>query len=744
MEYQYLVITGKQVGDDKLINRHSLEILRAITIYSKVIIPLEYRQADDKEILILQFNLEIPNAPKNNILGEETVAIVTFNDNKQLPKVYALRRDFPQGLPHTNIGTESLPVDLCIFEEPFSELKHKWSGSFFLNRIKEWLELTAKNELHQDDQPLEPFLVTNGILILDLKEIKNAPYVVKRNSSTYLLYTEKRLREERMENYHKIYGKLFISKEIEHGRLNIAPTNLKSLSDLLETVGIDVSSLLNSALNEISEQKITNEQRQDIFSNFGTIIFVELCLKRNDKGEVEDHHIYCFKIDTSIGEIGEKASVLGRMNNLYGKLISTQFNINLCEDVNVETLSIHQDFTYDSTKYLNENPILQDKEYALIGAGALGSQFLVNITRQGFGKWTVFDNDMILPHNLTRHTLNRYDIGNNKAKSISHYINNIIYPNQDIVKGLEYNMLDSNNEDKVKTAITYSTAIIDISTSVGVERYLSNEFKDKRKFSSFLNPEGTDLVLLSEDLDNKFPLDLLEHQYYSELLSNEELHDHLGYDDKSKVRYARGCRDITSRIPQDNVALFSGILSKALKNNLKSADSAIEIWQLLNDLSVRKYSFPIIKWTNMKVGSWSIYFSDSLLSKVIKYRQSKLPNETGGIILGGVDKYYQKIYITDTILSPSDSIEKPTLYIRGIEGVAEKLENISDITNGSIYYLGEWHSHPDNCSVNMSNDDKILFQELIEEGKYRGEPSLMLIVGQKDFNLYIGNDQLTN
>ena len=157
-------------------------------------------------------------------------------------------------------------------------------------------------------------------------------------------------------------------------------------------------------------------------------------------------------------------------------------------------------------------------------------------------------------------------------------------------------------------------------------------------------------------------------------------------------------------------------------------------------LKISKINFLAVEWEYLVIGEWNVYITSAFLKKIIEHRKNKLPNETGGIILGGVDKYYKKIYVTDTILSPADSIEKPTLFIRGIDGVPDELGKLRLITHDFLYYLGEWHSHPNKCSINMSEEDKIQFAELLEEGENRGEPSLMLIMGDKGFNLFIGNN----
>ena len=88
-----------------------------------------------------------------------------------------------------------------------------------------------------------------------------------------------------------------------------------------------------------------------------------------------------------------------------------------------------------------------------------------------------------------------------------------------------------------------------------------------------------------------------------------------------------------------------------------------------------------------------------------------------------------KIYLVDTILSPEDSVERPECYIRGIIGLKDKLNTISRRSAGHLVYTGEWHSHPEGCSLNMSDYDKALFKNIEMEMSVLGYPPLILICG---------------
>jgi hypothetical protein len=121
-------------------------------------------------------------------------------------------------------------------------------------------------------------------------------------------------------------------------------------------------------------------------------------------------------------------------------------------------------------------------------------------------------------------------------------------------------------------------------------------------------------------------------------------------------------------------------------------------------------------------------------------RQERLPNETGGILLGVFDTQRERVYVVDFIPSPSDSQEWPTAYYRGVTGVPERLAQVSARTGRQVAYAGEWHSHPNGCPTLPSTDDQLVFAWLRQHRRFDGLPALMAIAGEHDTtSWYVGD-----
>jgi hypothetical protein len=125
-----------------------------------------------------------------------------------------------------------------------------------------------------------------------------------------------------------------------------------------------------------------------------------------------------------------------------------------------------------------------------------------------------------------------------------------------------------------------------------------------------------------------------------------------------------------------------------------------------------------------KVSSWTVCIDNALH----RFRRFRLPNETGGVLLGSYDMERKLLYIVDMLSSPPDSEEWPTSYKRGCIGLAQAVREIQDRTLMNLEYIGEWHSHPEGSGTGMSKIDDVAMKEIKGEMSKAGLPGLILII----------------
>ena len=123
-----------------------------------------------------------------------------------------------------------------------------------------------------------------------------------------------------------------------------------------------------------------------------------------------------------------------------------------------------------------------------------------------------------------------------------------------------------------------------------------------------------------------------------------------------------------------------------------------------------------------------------------RWRVSKLPKETGGLLIGSFDTSRKIIFLNDFIPAPIDSVENPTEFTRGKEGVLQTLDTIRERTIDRLRYIGEWHSHPAGAAATTSGKDLIAIAQLAGVMQRDGLPSVMLILGDSGYSLNLGHE----
>lgn len=384
-----------------------------------------------------------------------------------------------------------------------------------------------------------------------------------------------------------------------------------------------------------------------------------------------------------------------------------------------ELLVLNPAFTLSRERAANLNKITQklDHKILAIGAGALGSQVIINCSRAGYGNWIIVDKDYLLPHNLARNALYMPSIGYSKAHGIMSYSRQVL-GEEAIAEAIMADVLEPEAElEKLNEAYKEVETILDMSASLSIPKHLVFNVESKaRRISVFLNPSGTDLVILAEAHNREQRLDGLEMQYYQELIENKHLSRHLIVDG-GYHRYARSCSDLTNRIPNNYVSSHAATVSQMLPRIIERQESFMGIWSIdEQDMSVTSHQIAVSNTITPKISNhydaagWTIITNEKLIDQLVSWRQKKLPNETGGVLVGIYDFERKIIYVAQSINSPSNSIEQSGSYIRGIENLPEKLKIYSNQTSGIVEYIGEWHSHPDDFCPSPSSDDKKLFK----------------------------------
>ena len=684
------------------------------------------RSHDDTDSLCdeLELDFEVVGLPQHRLIPVRNIEPITiYISNAETLPVVIVRDDFPI-VPHLNVHEDNVRKSLCYSDLGYQEIRHKLNGRFLLTCIENWFRKTSMNQLHRPDQPLEPFFpYVNNVIVWNgqLGKPYFDKYIVEDREFGKLMY------QSSDGNYFAVFS-LPVPPDFSNLIHNMPQTLLELLCSFKNYDTI--ITWLTDLLSIVRFPKIYNKYfRQERNSLLACKVLINIAIpkQRTDRAPIETFDLRSFVIDKSLKDIltdyglslnGSKLEPSKHTGGNGANIAITPFIVHLAQS---------------KLKCRCANLVDEadgEKHFSLVGVGAIGSHILNNCLRSGYGKWTIIDHDYFWPHNIARHVLTSNDIGYSKVKSLEKVASHI-QSDSDLV-AIASDVFGKDNS--VIVAFGQSDIILDASASIAVERHLALDVQsDARRISCFLNPQGTATIMLLESVDRSARLDLLEMQYYRELLKNEKYSDHMSLPET--MVYSGTCRSISSRISQDNISLSAALCCKAIKLHTSNTNGEIIIWTHATD-SVEKESFMADKWITHEQGGWKIELSLSLLGEMRTDREKALPNETGGVLIGAYDITRKRIYVVYQVRAPEDSISSPTSFIRGCANLPERLKYIHETTLDNLTYIGEWHSHP-SVNTQRSTDDVKLHKAIVGYNRENCLPGCMMILGTDNFSIFI-------
>lgn len=683
---------------------------------------VECREGHDPAGIAVHLTLEVerPQDLAYPIRGVEPVAIL-FPANGGQPLVYALRDDFPDTL-HQNWAPTDGPCSLCVDDRPWPEARLTYRPVDFVRRVQIWLSKAARGDLHDPAQPLDPlFFASLFQIVIPPEALVVTPDPVdlvdflRSDNPTLILTQVATAADGPLPGFNVIFLR---AQPQRMARLRRAPLTLAELAQELQGAGLDLDAELHRRLLEWVG--LGEAQRRRLSSRIA--IVVAFPVVGPDGRSADD--LRAFITFDSAGKIGERTGLYHSMKSAgVGQegVVVRAFPKGTPngEPSAIQPAQVYRGFDRTLAAAIANHPP-ELRRVVLVGAGSLGSQVALNLAREGAFRWSVADNDVLLPHNLARHSLMPTDVGAPKARALARQLSTLL--------GEDATAFVANifhPDDALVQALARADIILDASASVAVSRYLADLGAAARRICVFFNPTGTAVVLLAEDKDRSTTLRDLEAQYHALLLNDPDLSRHLA--SPPGLRYSGSCREPTNRIPASRAALLAAIAATGIDDVLQGPDAAIRIWSTTPTGEVRlaaKRASPVMRF---RQGEWTVIYSQSVLDILAGYRALHLPQETGGVLLGIVDTAAHSIHVVQALPQPVDSVGTPIGFERGVVGLQDEVRRALDGSLNQIGYVGEWHSHPSRSSAAPSITDINQMAWLSRELDADGLPVLMAI-----------------
>jgi proteasome lid subunit RPN8/RPN11 len=384
-------------------------------------------------------------------------------------------------------------------------------------------------------------------------------------------------------------------------------------------------------------------------------------------------------------------------------------------------------------------------EFSLIGAGAIGSAFVDYATRGGTTSFSVYDNDLLLAHNLARHRGTERQIRFGKADVAAMIASERVQGTNIARNGKDFLSVDF---ESFVNEIGRAQLVIDASANAQVRRRLSmgwdslanvcrsEIYHDGRLGVSYFTRLGTDhnLTMMHFQLIAHAEREVMLREW----LKYEATHSFLD----NELILGFGCSSMTTKMPAYKVDIHSAAsFAFCRKAFLKPERPMI----FLNRID--EYGLPCgqLEWRpdpvsvfgpNKETADWKVLISRSVQETVHQLRSDSSPNETGGYLLGGIDEYLQQIYVVAASSEPPNTTATPTYLQLGRWGQTPWEKSFVRRTRARLSVIGTWHSHP-NSSPTASPRDWKTVRGFVSEDLSRALPTLMMITGAIDDRVYV-------
>ncbi len=697
-DYNAKIICGGEVRSEQL------RLARSRSIYAALVrhrytenVTCYIKSGGDEIIRAKLICLEVPDEPVNDIRDAEEIAIICHKDDVLLPEVYALRKDFPTELAHSNARPYARPVSLCVSDVTFADIRPQFNAYDFIISIRRWFSLNSENKLHEADRPLEVFFAFQEACCL-----MNVP----EDMNPYVRYTKKSKLTSTLEFVEKSnathYTCWLPTEKIYASNFARVPRTFGDLQNINSSIHESLTDTLLVLLHKTVAGKATLP-----------MLLLVYVTQQNQTGTKSNKNLFVIKTVCSPCEVIKKKRMLSRES------FDTWF---YQQPVDVATVLDMDSRQENALRNGVKNTI---SKIAIIGSGTLGSALTDHIVREGLAEELVItDFDFLFPHNIGRHILPANTVMTSKVKSIRNLYKGIINQKLTTIEG-NYLALSKHDRELLNDG---TKLIIDVSTSIAVERHLAHEPGPFRRCTSFLNPKGDDLVFLMEDTARTHSLDLLEMDYYRNLIEDQRFEHHL--EQTGKVRTNTfSCREESVILNYENVRVLAAILSQQIRKHFLDEKELLNVWHFnIEDGTVESQPMSVSTWSHHLSSNVTVFLSSVVEAKMKRMFDASPDVETGGCLFGSYDKDSGVVYVYYMVEAPKDSIHSPVSFVRGFRGLTKEYERITALTYHQVRYLGEWHSHPNMPNKASSTDDK-QFEEMSTEQQSQDLPFIQMIYG---------------
>jgi len=650
--------------------------------------------------------------PQADIRPEEVVYIhIPEGFPRRPPWVIAGRDDFPR-LPHLLRYSELAGLfQLCLTRQPMEDW---WVGRTLpdlIARVKQWLDDAAGGMLIKENDPYEPLFLLRASGIVELDSDQARAEAARHGgiwTTTAATGTHSGPSPDRISiGAGEVPAVVFYQNTPQFTPWIHCPQSFQELQEMAATVGLDAQRLAYWVQKKAGE-------------GGHTVVVIGAARTKEVLGS------------TGLDEWA--AFDLRR-----GRTDSTRASAKADEWV-LTPFHVRARLTPALATRLGDWPDLGPPlPVVVIGAGALGSMVCEALARSGMVQLTIIDFDTLTPHNLARHSLDGSAVGRRKAVALADRLNSL-FPGHTVATAIAENVLGLDAKQLLSAA-----SIIDCSASVAVQAWLSDlPAPCPPIVSAFQVAAGRGTVLLraasrssAEELTPEVLESVLVSRYRLHPIVEEWLAEHV-----EPIQLGGGCRSLSARIPDSLVRLGAAWVADSILRWLASKPWPPQSGYALQSCRFSEITHVQTAWHQVKEGpwflsqDWRVWVPSEVITRV-QAQATCSEVETGGVLVGQIDRQRKVLVITDAWDPPPDSQGSRIGFCRGRTSLTPRLATLEADTGERLGYRGEWHSHPPAVPVAMSGRDQATAQTIAKQLAFERLPAVCLIANPEAVNVHI-------
>lgn len=391
------------------------------------------------------------------------------------------------------------------------------------------------------------------------------------------------------------------------------------------------------------------------------------------------------------------------------------------------------------------------KQVALLGCGAIGSTVAPMLARAGAARLELYDYNVVTPGILVRQDFRRIQVGYTKSSALRVRLVGI-RPDLDVTAH-HGNILDVLKNPEKMERLMGMDVIIDATASRSISTALELHFRKAAK-------KHPPIVSMAIGHDAHFGLMTLVNEQHAGMS--------VDVDRRAKLALANSAMgklyleeywptDAARRKPFQpepgcSSPTFRGSLTDVL--NLTSRMTNVAASWLATDASApRAFAMDLsgdglatgpareigFAWRPNRLMSdsqhgYQIRLSEEAQAAMLAWtrRSERIWDkkiETGGVLFGEIDELLKVIWVDEVSGPPPDSLASPEGFVCGTAGVADMNAEKIKRTSGSVSFVGMWHTHPQALPIPSTTDLRSMKQLLEQDTGFLGRRFLMIILG---------------